>query len=686
MTEPTRAVFLSYASQDIEAARRMCEVLRAGGIEVWFDQSELRGGDAWDHHIRRQIADCALFVPIISAYTQARPEGYFRLEWDLADQRSHMMARTKAFIIPVCVDNTPDGAAEVPESFLKVQWTRLLGGQTRPAFVERVASLLAGDPHVPSAATGAPTFSPHRPTRTGRSAARLRPLVLVTLAAALLAAGYFGLDRFVLPKRLSQNNRAPAASVRSDTLAQSKVPEKSIAVLPFIDMSEKHDQEYFSDGLSEELINQLAQNADLLVIARTSSFQFKAKSEDVRSIAASLGVANVLEGSVRNSAGNLRITVQLIRAADGAHVWSKTYDRTLNDVFKIQEQIANTVAQALKATFRGRDSEKTSGTKSIEAYNLYLQALSIYQHLNERSDSETAINYLRQALKADPGYAVAWALLSRSLAMRASFGFDPAHPSNDEARRAAEQALRLDPDLADAHAAVARILMETDWNLPGAAAQLQQALEFDPNNSLALALSAVLAAQRGHLDEALQLINKAVRIDPANPFRYGDLGAILYYAGRYQEALIAIRHVLDLNPKARLAHCMNGSALFSMGNAAGALKEMDRETDAESRMLCMGAFVAVYDALGRKPEADAALASFEKAHATDQAYSIACDYAIRGDVNKAFSWLDRAYRQHDFGMLYIMIDPDLQNVRADPRYKVLLKKMTLSDDASGMNL
>jgi TIR domain len=174
MTQPSKAVFLSYASKDAEAAQRLCEALRAAAIEVWFDKSELRGGDAWDHHIRRQIGECALFVPIISTHSQARTEGYFRLEWDLADQRSHMIARSKAFIIPVCLDDTPDRGAEVPESFLKVQWTRLPHGTTPTAFVERVSHLLSPEPAHPPAAAGPPaaTATPSQRPILSRAASR----------------------------------------------------------------------------------------------------------------------------------------------------------------------------------------------------------------------------------------------------------------------------------------------------------------------------------------------------------------------------------------------------------------------------------------------------------------------------------------------------------------------------------
>jgi TolB-like protein len=273
-------VFLSYASEDSEAAQRICEALRIRGIEVWFDQSNLRGGDLWDQRIRRQIKDCALFVPLVSANTRKRSEGYFRLEWRLADQRTHLMARNKVFIVPVAIDALPEAGSDVPESFMAVQWMRLLEGEAPDALGEQLWRLLSPGEHG-------------------------------SLTAATAAAS------------------AASLLTRPTSSALSSIPEKSIAVLPFADMSPKSDQEYFSDGLAEALIDLLTQVQDLRVPARTSAFSFKGKSEDIATIAQKLRVAHVLEGSVRKAGHAIRITARLIRADNGYHLWSKTYDRSL---------------------------------------------------------------------------------------------------------------------------------------------------------------------------------------------------------------------------------------------------------------------------------------------------------------------------------------------------------------------
>jgi hypothetical protein len=280
-TDATGAVFLSYASQDARAAQRICEALRAAGIEVWFDQSELRGGDAWDLKIRQQIRDCALFVPVISEHTTARPEGYFRLELGLADQRSQMIARNKPFIIPVCVDRTPESVPDLPDSFLRVQWLRLPDGATPAAFCERIAALLGRAVPPAARASPAPAAMAMAPARRPRSTLWLLGVVAVLVAAlagVLLTLKPWrptakGPDaQFGAPDALANSGRA---AMLVSARAAGAAPERSIAVLPFTDMSEKKDQEYFSDGLSEELIDLLTKVPDLRVPARTSSFYFK---------------------------------------------------------------------------------------------------------------------------------------------------------------------------------------------------------------------------------------------------------------------------------------------------------------------------------------------------------------------------------------------------------------------------
>ena len=320
---PTGAVFLSYASEDAEAAARICEALRAAGVEVWFDKSELRGGDAWDSQIKKQIHDCALFVPLISAHTNARIEGYFRGEWNLATRRLVNRAHDAAFLMPVVIDETREADARVPEEFLRAQWTWLPGGETPPAFARRVRQLLGLDPApVPTAkaaATGAVEPSARKSWFCTADAVRRWCAGSAFPSCAAAGSGWWGF--LVLPR----HERRACGEAGTTAVSPLAAPnEKSIAVLPFADMSAGKDQEYFADGLSEELLNLLAKLPELRVIGRTSSFQFKGRNEDLRVIGEKLNVAHILEGSVRKSGEKLRITAQLIRAADGSHLWSQT--------------------------------------------------------------------------------------------------------------------------------------------------------------------------------------------------------------------------------------------------------------------------------------------------------------------------------------------------------------------------
>jgi TolB-like protein len=366
LTSPSQqAVFVSYASQDADAARRICEALRGAGVEVWFDQSELRGGDVWDQTIRRQIRECGLFIPIISANAASRSEGYFRLEWSLADERTHMMSRNKTFIVPVCVDATPDAGADVPDSFLRAQWTRLPSGECPPAFSQRVKTLLGNVAPTNRPAAGAAVA----PAAVAPVAGNRRTGLYVALALGLGLLVTIG----ALRSWHLLAGRYDAARVDAPGTADSVATQKSVAVLPFADMSEKRDQEYFSDGLSEELIDELTKIPNLRVPARTSSFSFKGKSATIGEIARALGVTHVLEGSVRKAGDHMRITAQLVRADNGFHLWSQTYDREVRDVFAVQDDIAHAVAEQLKtALLIPKEAQKQ--TTSVEAHTLYLKA------------------------------------------------------------------------------------------------------------------------------------------------------------------------------------------------------------------------------------------------------------------------------------------------------------------------
>ena len=357
LTETGKAVFLSYASEDAIVVEKVCAALQAAGIEVWFDKSELRGGEAWDAAIRQQIKTCTLFVPVISHNSQTRDEGYFRLEWKLAIDRSHLIAADRAFLLPIVIDQTAEAAARVPDGFREVQWTRLPDGATPPAFVERVARLLRLEPVVGPAAAA--------PGVAAAASWRPKAALLGTSAVVLLVLGYFVANRSAV---------APRASA-TVTVSAFNPPPHSIAVLPFENMSGDKDQEYFSDGITEELLNSLSEIDGLQVAARTSAFSFRGTNTDIGTIARKLNVGAVLEGSVRRSGHTVRITAQLINAVTGFHLWSKTYDRDTGNVLKLQTEIATSVAGTLQVALLGDVAGKVElgGTENPAAFDAYLR-------------------------------------------------------------------------------------------------------------------------------------------------------------------------------------------------------------------------------------------------------------------------------------------------------------------------
>ena len=687
MSDTGKAVFLSYASQDAAAARSICESLRSAGIEVWFDQSELRGGDAWDQRIRHQIRACALFVPIISVNTASRPEGYFRLEWDLADQRSHRVARNRTFIVPVCVDSTPDSGGDVPESFLKVQWTRLPDGVTPAAFSSHIAALLAPpDSQVTPQVAAAPAGGTP-PAPMPRAAAPHKPgrWLPVAIAAALIVSAAIGWQAW---RMRVQQGAAASASVSAPAgagaggagagiavVATTAAPDKSIAVLPFVDMSEKHDQEYFSDGLSEELIDHLAHNPGLKVIARTSSFAFKGKNEDMRTIAAALGVAHLLEGSVRKAGSAMRITAQLIRASDGVHLWSQTYDRRLTDVFKVQDEIAATVAGALNATLQAGAVATAPGARPVnaEAHNLYLQG-RFFAGRATVADVRTAMDYYQQALKLEPDYAAAWAALASAYAWDAQFGNSAVAETSAHASAAAREALKFDPRMPEGHNVLALLASSYDFDWPVARSELQLALSADPHNPTTLEFSAMLAFVFGERDRAMELLQEALTVDPLRASSRMILGSIYINSGRYDDALAMLRAAERINPQQVKVHYLLGLATLAQGHAEAAGPLFEAESAPWYR-LTGRAILA--DAQGRRADADAALAELRSRYADTAAAQIAEVYGHRRDVAAAVDWLERAYRERDTGVRWINVNTMYAPLHGDPRFKALVARLKL---------
>ncbi len=668
MGESNKAVFLSYTSQDAEAAKRICETLRRGGVEVWLDQSELRGGDAWDQQIRQQIRDCALFIPIISSNTAAREEGYFRLEWDLADQRSHQIARNRPFIIPVCLDATPNAGSDVPESFQRVQWTRLPGGETPAAFVERISRLLTPVEQA-AIAHAAPAGPVANKSSSLPVSQRRRSLALLIALVLFLVGGYVVLDKMFLSKHAATATTPDAAATGA---APGKVPEKSIAVLPFVDMSERKDQEYFSDGLSEELIDLLAKTQGLEVISRTSSFYFKGKQVTIAEIAKTLNVANVMEGSVRKAGNTIRVTAQLIRASDGVHIWSETYDRDLKDVFKVQDEIAQGVVQKLRLTLLPVAAAATTRTVNAEAHGLYLQG-RYFQNRDTLEDLAKANDYFKRALALDATYAPAWAGIAIVATRQVANGYIAMDKAAAIARAAASKAIELDPKDGEAYAALGQVhMMAHEW--PQADATLASAREIDPTNSTVFTISGIIARALGRDDEAVALLRQALEHDPLNLLARRYLARSLYFAGRLPEAEAQIRQVLDTNPAQTGAHYDLGRILLAKGQADAASAAFEAETDAGWKRLGLP---LGYQAQHRRAEADAAFAALLKESAGAE-FQVAETYADRGDADQAFKWLDLA-SERDLGIVWLHNDPLFKNLTRDPRYAIVLRKLKMAE-------
>jgi TolB-like protein/Tfp pilus assembly protein PilF/predicted Ser/Thr protein kinase len=461
---------------------------------------------------------------------------------------------------------------------------------------------------------------------------------------------------------------------RETSSAGASAATPSIAVLPFVNMSGEQENEYFSDGLSEELLNALAKVPELRVAARTSSFQFKGKNEDLRTIGRKLGVGTILEGSVRKAGRHVRITAQLVKAADGFHVWSETYDRELDDIFAVQEDIARSVSGALKVKLLGEGGASAARGGNAEAYNLYLQGKYFYER-RSREDLEKAVSYFEQALKLDPGYARAWVGLANAHWSQAGGGYVPAAEGYGKAREDVEKALALDPNLAEAHAALGSIRMLYDWDWSGADAEYSRALEIEPGNATVVGGAASLAATLGRFDEALRLDRRAVELDPLSIQAHAVLSSHALYAGLLDDAEAASRKVLELNPDFPGAHVKLGRLDLARSNPEKALAEMEQvpETSSWRRF----GLALVYHALGRKQEADAALDAYIDQYKENWAFQVAEVYAFRGEKDKAFEWLERAYAQRDPGLSQMKGDPLLKSLESDPRYAAFLKKMRL---------
>jgi TolB-like protein/class 3 adenylate cyclase/Flp pilus assembly protein TadD len=460
----------------------------------------------------------------------------------------------------------------------------------------------------------------------------------------------------------------------------SNEDRKSIAVLPFVNMSGNDADEYLSDGMTEEIITALAKVSGLRVAARTSSFAFKGKNEAIEKIGDQLHVHAVLEGSVRKAANRLRITTQLINIADGYHLWSETYDREMADIFAIQSEVAQRVADALKVTLLADERQRLGrkATENLEAYNSYL--LGRY-YWNKRTEEgfQKGIEQFEQAIEKDPNYAAAYTGLADCYLVASRFGALPPATAMPKARAAVTRALEIDDTLAEAHNSLAMVFMR-DWDWVAAEREWKRALQLNPHYATAHHWYGIsFLSNRGRADEAIAEVKRAQELDPLSLAISADLAHVRYYARRYDQAVDQAHRTLAMDPKFARAHWLLGVVYLQQGMNEEAIAELQAARQLEDSQRVIAQLGYAYAVSGRMSDAQKALTDLNELsqrHYVDP-YWIALIYTGLGDKDRAFEWLGRAYEERSSWLTSLKVDPQWDGVRSDPRFAELLKKVGL---------
>jgi len=459
---------------------------------------------------------------------------------------------------------------------------------------------------------------------------------------------------------------------RSTSATTAPLSDKSIAVMPLVNQSGDPAQEYFSDGLSEELINGLGQIHELRVIGRNSSFHFKGKSDDSRAVGQALGVANLIEGSVRKSGDRLRVIVQLVDVSNGSQRWSQTYDRELKDIFAVQEEIAKSIADQLRVTLLGGKPLASSrpSNQNLAAYNAYLQGKYFYEAGNSES-TEKAVSFLDEAIRLDPNYAEAHILKARAWYAIAMFQGAGGKEAFEKARAAVKAGLALKPNLPTAHSAMAYIYIFGDWNLAAAEAELSLVQEKDTTvlNNLG-----TVRSMQGRQQEALLLRQQALPLEPADVRVYTNLGSTLLWLDRLDEAEAAYRKALQLRPEGERLHSSLAIVAMLRGQRDVALREaeLERTGSAHDMAVALARF-----ARGDRAEGDSALQQLIETHGENFPFRVAAVYGFRKEPDKGFEWLDHAYSRHDPRLIGLLDETFLRPYQSDPRFAALCNKMGL---------
>ncbi len=653
MSDPAKAVFLSYAREDADAARRIADALRSHGVEVWFDQSELRGGDAWDAKIRKQIDACSLFVPIISKNTQERGKGYFRLEWKLAVEQTHLMAEGMAFLAPVVIDETSESGALVPPEFMRVQWTRLPGALPTPQFVEQVKRLVSA-PSKSVSSGSREAFGPgaERAETPARSAAAqgisgwtwgALVAVIVAIAAAVVVSSR---KPAPAPTPALEPKTAPVEA-KPAAPAIAPVNDKSIAVLPFTNMSEEKDSAFFTDGIHEDILTHLALIQELKVISRTTVMQYRDSKKSLRQIGEELGVAYILEGSVRRAGNKVRVTGQLINARTDEHVWAKAYDRDLTDIFAIQAELATEIAGSLQAALSPQTQKfiELRPTENLAAYDLFLKGRDTRNASpsGEAAGLREAQGYLEQAVALDPNFATAWGSLAEVHAQFAFWWIDATPQRLALADAAIGHAVRLAPDSPDVIRSLGTYAYYAYRDYARATEQYEKIARLQPNDpTVALSLGLILRRQ-GHWTDSLVYLRKAVELDPGNANAVRSLLQSFSAGRHYDEYIAAQRRLIILLPEHQLRQQLGlflaqAKAFDLTAEAETWLAGLTIEQREQPRVIAFRKFLASWKndyAEYRRLDAQQPFFDEDGAEHFDQAEAAAEVYAAHGDMTAA---------------------------------------------------
>jgi TolB-like protein/cytochrome c-type biogenesis protein CcmH/NrfG len=487
-------------------------------------------------------------------------------------------------------------------------------------------------------------------------------------------------------ERTSQPDQASNAPTRLHISSGSGSPPagNTIAVLPFLNLGRSEEGDYFSDGLAEELLNVFSKIRGLRVAARTSAFSFKGKQTTIAEIGRALNVASILEGSIRIAGSRIRIAVQLVSVKDGYHLWSQTYDRMMDDIFAVQDDIARSVVEELRDRLSGVkpiDADRQIVSEVAEAAkgratNPEAQRLMLlgryFLDRTTREDTVRAIGYFREAIDLDPGFALCWAELGRAYSIEAGKAWTPVEEGFARSREATSQALSLEPDLAEGHAQLGRIRLTHDWDFAGAESSYQRALQLAPGSPSVLDGASVLKYKLGALDEALALSRRVLAQDPLSAAFWHNLGLTCHAAGILAEAEKAFRRALEVAPQRFVSGALLSLVLLDQGRREEAAAQASREPD---EFWKLWALAIVNWCSGNTAESDAMLGTLVNEHSQGSAYQLAEVFAMRGELAQAFGWLERAFGERDPGVTHTKVNPRFRPLRSDPRWPSLLRKI-----------